>query len=48
MPEIPGAYNQGRTLEEAREIVKGAVRLLLEVRCEQPRYGRDRPGSLAQ
>lgn len=34
MPEIPGAHSQGRTLEEAREMIKDAVRLLLEVRRE--------------
>lgn len=34
MPEIPGAHSQGRTLEEAREMIKDAIRLLLEVRRE--------------
>ena len=34
VPEIPGAHSQGRTLEEAREMIKDAVRLLLEVRRE--------------
>lgn len=34
MPEIPGAVSQGRTLEEAREMIKDAVKLLLEVRRE--------------
>jgi len=34
VPEIPGAHSQGRTLEEAREMIKDATRLLLEVRCE--------------
>ena len=33
-PEIPGAHSQGRTLEEAREMIKDATRLLLEVRRE--------------
>jgi predicted RNase H-like HicB family nuclease len=32
VPEIPGAHSQGRTLEEAREMIKEAVKLLLEVR----------------
>ena len=32
VPEIPGAHSQGRTLEEAREMIRDAVRLLLEVR----------------
>ncbi len=34
VPEIPGAHSQGRTIEEAREMIKDAVRLLLEVRRE--------------
>jgi predicted RNase H-like HicB family nuclease/DNA-binding Xre family transcriptional regulator len=34
VPEIPGAHSQGRTLEEAREMIKDAIRLLLEVRRE--------------
>ena len=34
VPEIPGAPRQGRTHEEAREMIQEAVRLLLEVRRE--------------
>lgn len=34
VPEIPGAHSQGRTLEEAREMIADAVKLLLEVRRE--------------
>lgn len=34
VPEIPGAHSQGETLEEAREMIRDAVRLLLEVRRE--------------
>jgi len=34
VPEIPGAHSQGETLEEAREMIKDAVRMLLEVRRE--------------
>ncbi len=34
VPEIPGAHSQGRTLEEAREMIKDAVSLLMEVRRE--------------
>jgi predicted RNase H-like HicB family nuclease len=34
VPEIPGAHSQGRTLEEARDMIKDATRLLLEVRRE--------------
>ena len=36
VPEIPGAHSQGRTLEEARKMLKDATRLLLEVRREDP------------
>lgn len=34
VPEIPGAHSQGETLEEARETIKDAVRMLLKVRRE--------------
>jgi predicted RNase H-like HicB family nuclease len=34
VPEIPGAHSQGRTREEAREMIRDAVRLLLEARRE--------------
>ena len=34
VPEIPGAHSQGRTLDEAREMIGDAVRMLLEVRRE--------------
>lgn len=34
VPEIPGAHSQGRTLEDAREMIRDAVQLLLEVRRE--------------
>ena len=34
VPEIPGAHSQGETLEEAREMIKDAVRMLLDVRRE--------------
>jgi predicted RNase H-like HicB family nuclease len=34
VPEIPGAHSQGRTREEAREMMQDAVRLLLEARRE--------------
>lgn len=34
VPEIPGAVSQGRTREEAREMIQDAVRMLLEVRRE--------------
>lgn len=35
VPEIPGAYSQGLTFEEAREKIQDAVRLLLEIRREE-------------
>lgn len=38
VPEIPGAISQGRTLEEAREMIKDAVKLLLEVRREDAEW----------
>ena len=34
-PEIPGAVSQGRTLEEARSMIKEAVELLLQCYREQ-------------
>lgn len=30
VPELPGCYTQGKTLEEARERIKEAIELLLE------------------
>lgn len=37
--ELPGAHTQGRTLEEARENLKEAVQLILEVNRELAREG---------
>lgn len=34
VPEIPGAHSQGETLDEAREMIRDAVTMLLEVRRE--------------
>ena len=34
VPEIPGAVSQGKTREEAREMIQDAIRMLLEVRRE--------------
>lgn len=34
-PEIPGAVSQGRTVDEAREMLRDAIELLLEVRREK-------------
>ena len=33
-PEVPGANGQGETLEECRESLKEAIRLILEDRME--------------
>lgn len=35
VPEIPGAHSQGKTLEEARFMIRDAVTMLLEVRREE-------------
>jgi len=35
--ELPGANTQGRTLEETRENLKGAIRLVLEANRELAR-----------
>lgn len=35
--EIPGVITQGRTMKEARENLKDALELMLEVRREQSR-----------
>lgn len=43
VPEIPGAHSQGETYEEARENIRDAVQLLLEVRREDSeRYTKGR------
>lgn len=34
VPEVPGAHSQGETVEKAREMIRDAVRLLMEVRRE--------------
>lgn len=33
-PEVPGAMTQGRTIEEARENLKDAIHMMLEVMRE--------------
>lgn len=33
-PEVPGAITQGRSIEEARENLKDAIHMMLEVRRE--------------
>lgn len=33
-PEVPGAITQGRNIEEARENLKDAIHMMLEVRRE--------------
>lgn len=37
VPELPGAVTQGRTKEEAREMIEDAVALLLESQCDAGR-----------
>ena len=39
-PEIPGANGQGKTLEECRESLSAAIRLILEDRREDGLRGR--------
>ncbi len=38
-PEVPGANGQGETLEETKESLRGAIRLILEDRIEDARRG---------
>jgi predicted RNase H-like HicB family nuclease len=38
-PEVPGANGQGETVEETKENLKGAIRLILEDRIEDARRG---------
>jgi predicted RNase H-like HicB family nuclease len=38
-PEIPGANGQGKTLEECRESLAQAIKLILEDRREDARRG---------
>ena len=42
VPELPGAVTQGRALEEARDMIKEAVELLLE--SYRSNAVRDAPG----
>jgi len=38
-PEVPGANGQGETLEEVKESLRDAIRLVLEDRVEDARRG---------
>lgn len=38
-PEVPGANGQGRTIDECRESLNEAIRLILEDRREQALAG---------
>jgi predicted RNase H-like HicB family nuclease len=38
-PEVPGANGQGETLDECRESLKEAIRLVLEDRLEDALHG---------
>ncbi len=38
-PEVPGANGQGETLEDTKESLRAAIRLILEDRIEDARRG---------
>jgi len=38
-PEVPGANGQGETVDEAKESLRGAIRLIFEDRVEDARRG---------
>jgi predicted RNase H-like HicB family nuclease len=38
-PEVPGANGQGETLEECRESLREAIKLILEDRLEEGQIG---------
>jgi len=38
-PEVPGANGQGETVDEAKESLTGAIRLIFEDRVEDARRG---------
>jgi predicted RNase H-like HicB family nuclease len=38
-PEVPGANGQGRSIEECRESLRGAIQLILEDRREDALRG---------
>jgi predicted RNase H-like HicB family nuclease len=38
-PEVPGANGQGETIEETKESLRDAIRLVLEDRVEDARRG---------
>ena len=38
-PEVPGANGQGETVEEAKESLTGAIRLIFEDRVQDARRG---------
>jgi len=38
-PEVPGANGQGETIEEAKQSLREAIRLILEDRLEDMRRG---------
>ena len=38
-PEVPGANGQGETIEECREILREAIRLILQDRLEDALRG---------
>lgn len=38
-PEVPGANGQGETIEQAKESLRGAIRLIFEDRIEDTKRG---------
>ena len=42
-PEVPGANGQGETVDEAKESLRAAIRLVLEVRLEDAPAACPRP-----
>ncbi len=37
VPELPGCYTQGKTLEQVRERIKEAIEMVLESNCHPER-----------
>lgn len=46
VPELPGCYTQGKTLEEARERIKEVIKLVLESDKELKKEKLESPKSL--
>lgn len=48
VPELPGCYTQGKTLEEVRERIKEAIELVLESDKDIKREKQETPQSLSR